>query len=123
MAFAASPTVAASGFTCSPGTRSRSSGTFPRSARGLGDIAEDGFVLDGELVLPGGSFETLQLRLHPAESRIRLLSQETPAQLIVFDILARAGASLLQRALADRRRELEDFMTAMPGRCAWGMQR
>jgi ATP-dependent DNA ligase len=72
-------------------------------------------VLDCELVLPGGSFETMQLRLHLAESRIRLLSQETPAQLIVFDILARAGASPLQRALADRRRELEDFMTAMPG--------
>ena len=70
---------------------------FPEVARGVGDIAEDSFVLDGELVLPGGSFETLQLRLHPAESRIRLLSQETPAQLIVFDILAIAGASLLQR--------------------------
>ena len=51
---------------------------FPEVARGLGDIAEDSFVLDGELVLPGGSFETLQLRLHPAESRIRLLSKRPP---------------------------------------------
>jgi ATP-dependent DNA ligase len=87
---------------------------FPEVARGLGDVAEDGFVLDGELVLPRGSFETLQPRLHPAESRIRLLSEETPAQLIVFDILSHAGASLLQRSLTDRRRELESFVTGAP---------
>ena len=67
-------------------------------------------MLDGELVIPGGSFESLQLRLHPAESRIRKLARETPAQLIVFDLLARSGASLLDRPLAERRRELEDFM-------------
>ena len=67
-------------------------------------------MLDGELVIAGGSFESLQLRLHPAESRIRKLARETPAQLIVFDLLARSGISLLDRTLAERRRELEDFM-------------
>ena len=61
---------------------------FPEVARGIEQIAEDGFVLDGELVIVGGSFEALQLRLHPAESRIRRLARETPAQLIVFDLLA-----------------------------------
>ena len=67
-------------------------------------------MLDGELVIVGGSFESLQLRLHPAESRIRKLALETPAELIVFDLLARSGISLLERPLAERRRELEDFM-------------
>ena len=50
------------------------------------------------------------MRLHPAESRIRKLARETPAQLIVFDLLARSGISLLERPLVERRRELEDFM-------------
>jgi ATP-dependent DNA ligase len=83
---------------------------FPEVASGLRLIAEAGFVVDGELLIPGGSFETLQLRLHPAESRIRLLSEESPAQLVVFDILLRDGVSLLERPLTDRRRELETFI-------------
>jgi ATP-dependent DNA ligase len=48
--------------------------------------------------------------LHPAESRIRKLARETPAELIVFDLLAGSGISLLERPLAERRRELEAFM-------------
>jgi ATP-dependent DNA ligase len=84
---------------------------FPEVAQGLEKIAEEDFVLDGEIVIAGGSFESLQLRLHPAESRIRKLALETPAELIVFDLLARSGISLLERPLAERRRELEDFMT------------
>src|SRR5918992_3606362 len=64
---------------------------FPEVASGLQGIAEAGFVLDGELLIPGGSFETLQLRLHPAESRSRFLSEDSPAQLVVFDILQRGG--------------------------------
>jgi ATP-dependent DNA ligase len=83
---------------------------FPEVASGLQGIAEAGFVIDGELLIPSGSFETLQLRLHPAESRIRLLSEESPAQLVVFDILQHGGASLLDRPLEDRRRGLEAFM-------------
>ena len=83
---------------------------FPEVAQGLEEIAQDDFVLDGELVIAGGSFESLQLRLHPAESRIRKLALETPAELIVFDLLARSGISLLERPLSERRRALEDFM-------------
>jgi ATP-dependent DNA ligase len=86
---------------------------FPEVARGIEGIAGDSFVLDGELVIVGGSFESLQLRLHPAESRIRKLAQETPAELIVFDLLARTDISLLERTLAERRRELEEFMARM----------
>ena len=83
---------------------------FPEVAQGIDEIAEDDFVLDGELVIVGGSFESLQLRLHPAESRIRKLALGTPAELIVFDLLARSGISLLDRPLAKRRRELGNFM-------------
>ena len=66
---------------------------FPEVDGGLAALAETSFVLDGELVIHGGSFEALQLRLHPAASRIRKLSQETPAQLVAFDVLARGGMS------------------------------
>ena len=98
---------------------------FPEVTQGLEEIVEADFVLDGELVTVGGSFESLQLRLHPAESRVSKLARETPAQLIVFDLLARAGISLLERPLAERRRELEDFMArgCLAGAQAWRSDR
>ncbi len=69
------------------------------------------FVLDGELIIPIGdilSFDALQMRLHPAESRIRKLAAQTPAQLMLFDCLAsKAGESLIARPLAERRDRLE----------------
>ena len=61
------------------------------------------FVLDGELVIPVDgalSFDALQMRLHPAASRIERLSKETPATFIVFDCLLRkARQSLLLEAV------------------------
>ena len=69
-------------------------------------------VLDGELFIPVGSelsFEALQMRLHPAESRIRRLAAETPARLMLFDLLHLDRRSLLGRPLSDRRAALEDF--------------
>jgi ATP-dependent DNA ligase len=83
---------------------------FPEVAAGLASLAKTSFVLDGELVIRGGSFEALQLRLHPAESRIRKLSEETPAQLVAFDLLAFGGTSFLERPLAERRLALAAFM-------------
>jgi ATP-dependent DNA ligase len=69
------------------------------------------FVLDGELIIPVGgilSFDALQLRLHPAESRIRRLAAETPAQLMLFDCLeTEQDGSLIERPLAERRDALE----------------
>jgi hypothetical protein len=47
---------------------------FPELEAGLLSVAEDGFVLDGEIVIPGQSFDVLQLRLHPAASRIAKLA-------------------------------------------------
>ena len=63
----------------------------------------DRFVLDGELLIPGQSFETLQLRLHPAASRIAELSGKFPARPIVFDLLAFGNAKLTRNPLSERR--------------------
>ena len=79
----------------------------------------DDFVLDGELAIPVGStldFEALQLRLHPAESRVRKLARETPAIFILFDLLiAPGGASFIEAPLEDRRRALESFFKKIDG--------
>jgi ATP-dependent DNA ligase len=79
----------------------------------------DNFVLDGELTVPVGdtlSFGALQDRVHPAESRVRKLSAETPALLVLFDCLATAETgSLMAAPLTERRAELERLM-ADPGR-------
>jgi len=82
-------------------------------------IAQDRFVLDGELILPIGdvlSFDALQARLHPAESRIRKLSQETPAQLMLFDCLQDGNTDLLARPLIECRAALENFSHGGNGR-------
>jgi ATP-dependent DNA ligase len=83
---------------------------FPEVVSGLAGLSETDFVLDGELVITTGGFEALQLRLHPAESRIRKLSDQTPAQLVAFDLLEVSGSSLIDRPLAERRPALAAFV-------------
>jgi ATP-dependent DNA ligase len=85
---------------------------FPEIVALIAGIDRPRFVLDGELILPVGdvlSFDALQARLHPAESRIVKLSRETPAQLMVFDCLRDGDDDLLARPLAERRAALESF--------------
>ena len=69
------------------------------------------WVLDGELVIRDADglpeFDALQERIHPAESRIQLLSKEIPATFIVFDLLAEGDESLLETPLGERRTRLE----------------
>jgi ATP-dependent DNA ligase len=69
------------------------------------------WVLDGELVIRDGDgnleFDALQERIHPAQSRIELLSKEIPADFLVFDLLADGDELLLQAPLAERRARLE----------------
>src|SRR5512135_1277435 len=63
---------------------------FPEIVAMLLRLPQKEFVLDGELAIPVGdtlSFDTLQMRIHPAESRIKKLAIETPAILILFDML------------------------------------
>jgi ATP-dependent DNA ligase len=72
------------------------------------------YVVDGELVIrdPEGEleFDALQSRIHPAESRINLLSREIPAQFVAFDLLAEDDEALLERPFGERRRRLETLL-------------
>ncbi|MEO5971961.1 MAG: ATP-dependent DNA ligase [Sphingomicrobium sp.] len=93
---------------------------FPEIVTMLFGLQEKSFLLDGELILPVGdalSFEAPQMRLHPAESRIRRLSAETPAEYMLFDLLSLGGKSLAAQSLAERRLALERFLAAhsIPG--------
>src|SRR5438093_3243150 len=75
-------------------------------------------VLDGEIVIAKNSgldFEALQLRIHPAASRVRLLSQEIPASIVFFDLLCEGDRDLRGVRFHERRRELESLLsTAVP---------
>ncbi|MBA3652731.1 MAG: ATP-dependent DNA ligase [Actinobacteria bacterium] len=73
-------------------------------------------VVDGEIVIVGANgldFDALLQRIHPAESRIRKLAEETPASFVAFDLLAVDDADLREAPLVDRRRRLEDSLAAV----------
>src|SRR5262252_8043898 len=85
---------------------------FPDVVANIAKLPQQQFVLDGELVIPIGgalSFSELQLRLHPAASRVQKLAAAHPAVYIVFDLLAENGKSYLKLDLRDRRELLEKF--------------
>ena len=86
---------------------------FPEIVAAAQAIDAKRFVLDGEIVVPDGralSFDALLQRIHPAASRVKRLANETPALMIVFDLLADArGKALVDLPLAERRPLLEDF--------------
>jgi ATP-dependent DNA ligase len=88
---------------------------FPDIVVALSQLAATKFVLDGELVIDVGgrfSFDELQLRLHPAASRVQKLAAAHPATFVVFDLLENdAGKSLLKAPLSERRIALEKFAT------------
>ena len=86
---------------------------FPEIVEALRGLEEERLVLDGELVVPVGeilSFAALQLRLHPAASRIEKLSRETPAQLMLFDCLQSGSSDFTDAPLSERRAALDRFM-------------
>lgn len=89
---------------------------FPDLMETLKGVKAKRFVLDGEIVIPHDgslSFDELLLRIHPAKSRVDLLSRDSPATLIVFDLLVDAkGKSLVKETLAERREALEAFHAA-----------
>ena len=86
---------------------------FPEMLAALGKLKAKQFVLDGELIIADHNrldFDALLQRIHPAASRIKKLSEETPATLIVFDLLANEKAkNFAEKSLSDRRAELERF--------------
>ncbi len=70
-------------------------------------------VLDGEIVIvtPSGlDFDALQLRLHPAESRVRMLAEQMPASIVFFDLLAEGDSDLRDTPFAERRAALEKLL-------------
>jgi ATP-dependent DNA ligase len=81
---------------------------FPELGAALRQLP-DGAVVDGEIVLVAGGrtdFDALQQRIHPAASRISKLAEETPAELVAFDLLGVAGEDLRARGFAARRTRL-----------------
>ena len=86
---------------------------FPEVVEMLRGTCATDYLLDGELIIALGdalSFDALQLRLHPAESRIRKLAADTPAELMVFDLLELGDKPLTGQPLARRRTALEQFV-------------
>src|ERR1041385_2653315 len=85
---------------------------FPDLVEAVAALKAKRFVLDGEIVIPRGkafSFDDLLQRIHPAASRITKLAAETPALLIVFDLLLLDGDVLTKELLPERRKRLEAF--------------
>jgi ATP-dependent DNA ligase len=86
---------------------------FPEMVEVLSHLPHKQFVLDGEIVIVRGgklSFDDLLMRIHPAESRIRKLSKETPASYLIFDLLVdEKGRSLIEGPLSERWSKLGKF--------------
>ena len=86
---------------------------FPELHRALLDRLPEDAVVDGEVVIAtahGLDFDALQLRLHPAASRVAKLANETPAAFVAFDLLAVAGRNLMAAPQAARRAALEQLL-------------
>ena len=96
---------------------------FPEVVAAARAQLPDRCVLDGELFVPGVDdagqarllFEVLQERIHPAASRVELLSRETPAGFVAFDLLALDDASYVDRPFAERRAALEEALGHLRG--------
>ena len=86
---------------------------FPEVVQAAKESLPERCVIDGELIVAVGDrleFERLLERIHPADSRVRRLAEETPARFVGFDLLALGDESFLDRPLAERRAALESAM-------------
>ena len=89
---------------------------FPELHDTLLTALPDGCVVDGEIVIAtpkGLDFDALQMRLHPAASRVSRLAKETPASFVAFDLLASGGDDLRERPFAARREALEHVLAGV----------
>jgi ATP-dependent DNA ligase len=86
---------------------------FPEIVGALKEAGAREFVADGELLVAdetGSDFDALLQRIHPAESRVRRLAQETPASYVLFDLLVEGRSAFYERVLHARRDRLERFV-------------
>ena len=86
---------------------------FPELHDALIDRLPAGCVVDGEIVIAtdrGLDFDALQLRLHPAASRVAKLAKESPSAFVAFDLLAVDGESIMGLPQSDRREKLERML-------------
>src|SRR5687767_10135153 len=86
---------------------------FPEIVDAAREQLPERCVLDGELFVAVGSrleFEVLQERIHPADSRVRKLAEETPAGYVAFDLLALGDEAYADRPFAERRAALEQAL-------------
>src|SRR5215468_1337449 len=90
---------------------------FPELLEPLESSLPNRCVLDGEIVIVNNNeldFDALQLRLHPAASRVNLLARQTPSSFVFFDLLCHGDRDLRGESFQNRRRELESLMARMP---------
>ena len=86
---------------------------FPELHDALIKRLPKGSVVDGEIVIAGSGgldFDALQMRLHPAASRVAKLAKETPSAFVAFDLLAEEGGSLMSKPQSERRERLEKLL-------------
>ena len=86
---------------------------FPELHEALIERLPDGCVIDGEIVIAGPrglDFDALQMRLHPAASRVAKLAKETPSSFVAFDLLAVDGRNVMEKAQSERRAMLEKLL-------------
>jgi ATP-dependent DNA ligase len=91
---------------------------FPGLVQALKAELPEHCVLDGEVVIANHGaldFEALQLRIHPAASRVALLAKQTPASVVFFDLLALDGQDFRERPLRERRQALENALSGASG--------
>ncbi|MBN9629660.1 MAG: ATP-dependent DNA ligase [Actinobacteria bacterium] len=94
---------------------------FPELVAAFRELLPSPCVLDGEIVVPSGEpgsqrldWEALSQRIHPAASRVNLLSEQTPATFVAFDLIGLGDESYLDRPFAERRAALEEFAGDLP---------
>jgi ATP-dependent DNA ligase len=90
---------------------------FPELVAAILDNLPERCVIDGEIIVIGASgdrldFELLQQRVHPAASRVKMLSEQTPARLVAFDLLALGDTDYTGRPFSERRTLLEDALSS-----------
>ncbi|NEM04857.1 ATP-dependent DNA ligase [Geodermatophilus normandii] len=86
---------------------------FPEVVAAVKEALPERCVVDGEIVVPQGDrlhFESLLQRIHPAESRVNLLAEQTPAHFVAFDLLALGDESLLETPFEQRRARLREVL-------------